>query len=227
MRQPTIFDYLIKYLHMDITENITSFSRQPLTHQLLMSWLKDYKRPNDKIKTLRSEGILESVKKGVYIAGPRIRSGKPEGILLANHLLGPSYVSVDTALSYYGLIPERVFEIASMTTKASREFDTPIGLFTYTHLPLPYYAFGLNMISLSADQWVTIASPEKALCDKIVSTHGLILRSVKNAYDYLLENMRMEADDLKRLNLKMLTEWLDDAPKKESLFMVIKMINSL
>jgi predicted transcriptional regulator of viral defense system len=82
--------------------------------------LKDYKRPNDKINTLKSEGLLESIKKGLYIAGPKIASAKPENSLLANHILGPSYVSVDTALSYYGLIPERVHEIASMTTKASR-----------------------------------------------------------------------------------------------------------
>ena len=192
-----------------------------------MSWLKDYKRPNDKINALKSEGVLASIKKGLYIAGPKIQTGKPESILMANHILGPSYVSVDTALSYYGLIPERVYEVASMTTKASREFNTSAGLFTYTYLPLPYYSFGLNMISLAEDQHAIIASPEKALFDRVVSTSGLLLRSVAGAYSYLIDNMRMDELDLKGFNTNIMGEWISDAPKKESLLMVIKMINKL
>jgi len=212
---------------MEINQIISNYSTQPLTHQLLRSWLKDYKRPNDKINALKSDGVLESIKKGLYIAGSKIRSGKPESSLIANHILGPSYVSMDTALAYYGLIPERVYEIASMTTKASREFNTPIGLFTYTHLSLPYYSFGLNMIRLSPEQYTIVASPEKALCDKILSTSGLILRSIRNASSYLIDNMRMEETALKGFDTKMMNEWLGDAPKKESLLMVIKMINRL
>jgi len=212
---------------MEINQIIGTYSTQPLTHQLLTSWLKDYKRPNDKINALKSQGVLEPIKKGLYIAGPKIQSGKPESSLMANHILGPSYVSMDTALSYYGLIPERVYETASMTTKTSREFNTPMGLFTYTHLPLPYYSFGLNMIKLSPEQYAIIASPEKALCDKIVSTPGLILRSIRNAFSYLIDNIRMGEISLKGFDTRMMKEWLNDAPKKESLIMVIKLIDSL
>jgi predicted transcriptional regulator of viral defense system len=157
---------------MDLNQTIQKYSSHPLTHQLLMSFLKNYKRPNDKLKALKAEGVIESIKKGLYIAGPKISSSKPENFLLANQIYGPSYVSLETALSYHGLIPERVYETASMTTKTSKEFNTPAGLFTYTHLPLPYYAFGLNMVKLSPEQFAIIASPEKALCDKIVSTSG-------------------------------------------------------
>jgi hypothetical protein len=212
---------------MDINQVIGSYSGQPLTHQLLMHWLKDYKRPNDKIKALKSEGVLESIKKGLYIPGPAIKANRPESGLLANHILGPSYVSMDTALSYYGLIPERVYETTSMTTKASRAFNTPIGLFTYTHLPLPYYAFGLKIVKLSANENAIIASPEKALCDKIVATSGIILRSESKAVSYLLEDLRMEQTDLKGFDTKAMQDWLSDAPKKDSLAMVIKMINNL
>jgi len=144
---------------MDINQAIREHSLQPLTHQLMMSFLKNYRRPNDKIKALRAEGILESIKKGLYIAGPNIRASKPESELLANHIYGPSYVSLETALSYYGLIPERVYETASMTTKSSKEFNTPAGIFTYTHLPLPYYAFGLSMVRLAEDQQYHICIP--------------------------------------------------------------------
>jgi hypothetical protein len=148
-------------------------------------------------------------------------------MLIANHILGPSYVSADTALSWHGLISERVYEIASMTTKASREFYTPAGLYCYTRLPLPYYAFGLLTIRLAEDQNAIFATPEKALCDKIITTPGLILRSVKRAYSYVLENMRMEETDVKDFNISMMKRWLNDAPKKDSLQMMIKMIEGL
>jgi len=212
---------------MDINQTIANHSEQPITRQLLKSWLKEYKRPNDKISALKSEGLLTSVKRGIYIAGPKSHAGRPENPLLANHLLGPSYVSVDSALSFYGLIPERVYSITSMTTKASRAFDTPIGLFTYIQLPLPYYAFGINMVRLTNEQYAMIASPEKAICDKIINTSGLTLRSVSNAGNYLLDNLRIDEEILKTLNIQMMREWLSDAPKKESLNFVIKLIESL
>lgn len=222
-------DYHLKFLHlsMEIDQSIREYSTQPITHQLLMSLLKDYKRPNDKIKTLKSEGIIQPIKKGLYVAGPKINGSKPENSLLANHIYGPSYVSVDTALAYYGLIPERVYEISSMTTKPSKAFNTSQGIFTYTRLPLPYYAFGLNMVNLSSDQRAIIASPEKALCDKIVSTPGIILRSTVQASFYLLEDLRMEESSLKGFDLELINSWLTDAPKKESLEMVVKMIQNL
>jgi len=212
---------------MDFNQLLANFSGQPITHQLLISMLKDYKRPNDKIKALKSEGVIESIKKGLYIAGPKISVSRPESGLLANHIFGPSYVSMESALSYYGLIPERVYEIASMTTKASKVFSTPVGIFTYTHLPLPYYAFGLNMVRLSENQRAIIASPEKALCDKIIGTAGILLRSTAQASAYLIENLRMDEIALKGMNTKAMNTWLGAAPKKESLTMMIKMIQNL
>ena len=148
-------------------------------------------------------------------------------MLVANHLLGPSYVSVETALSYYGLIPERVYETSSMTTKASRSFNTAMGLFTYTRLSLPYYSFGLQALRLPSNQYAIVASPEKALCDKIVTTSGLALRGIRNAYNYLVDDMRIDESALKDLNTNMIQEWLSDAPKKDSLLMVVKMIEQL
>lgn len=212
---------------MDINQAIRLYASQPLTHQVVVSLLKDYKRPNDKVHALLSEGILQSVKKGLYIAGPAINTGKPEPFLLANHILGPSYVSIETALSYHGWIPERVYEVASMTTKASRKFTTPMGVFTYTHLPLPYYAFGIQQIRLADEQYAMIASPEKALFDKVMITSGLILRSQKQVSTYLLEDLRIDEDRLKECNTKSMSQWLADASKKESLSMIVKTLKSI
>jgi hypothetical protein len=212
---------------MDIKQEIRSYSAQPLTHQVLLSLLKGYKRPNDKVHALVGEEVLESVKKGLYIAGPALKANRPEPFLLANHILGPSYVSSDTALSYYGLIPERVYEVSSMTTKASRTFGTPMGLFSYTRLPLPYYSFGIRQVSLADDQYAMMASPEKALFDKVVTTSGVLLRSVKDATSYLLDDLRMDEDSLKGFDTKAMLTWLPDVPKKDSLSTIIKMIDGL
>src|SRR3546814_9543120 len=114
-----------------------------------------------------------------------------------------------------------------MTTKASRSFNTVLGLFTFTHLPLPYYSFGLKMLRLPSNQYAIVASPEKALCDKIVTTQGLRLRSIRSDYDHLVENMRIDESALKDLATNVIHGWFQDAPKRESLSMMVKMIERL
>lgn len=213
---------------MDYRQVLGRLSNQPLPHQLLVSILNEYQRPNDKIYQLAKEGVIESVRKGLYVAGPALNTDRrPEPFLLANHILGPSYVSVETALSYYGLIPERVYEIASMTTQASRKFATPMGVFTYTRLPLPYYAFGIRSEKLADGQYAMVASPEKALCDKVVTTSGLLFRSRKAAREFLFENMRMSEESLKQLNTKEMSAWIKDSLKAESLSMIVDVIREL
>ncbi|WP_369764878.1 hypothetical protein [Flavobacterium sp. WC2429] len=193
----------------------------------MTSLLNQYKRPNDKIKALKDKGIIKSVKRGLYIPGENANMRIPESSLIANHIYGPSYLSMETALSYYGLIPERVYAVTSMTIKPSKDFRTSIGLYSYSHLPLPYYAFGIKNVKLQENQTVIMASPEKALADKIVSTPGVILRSIINAQKYVFENLRMEQSDLKDFDTTQMRSWLSDAPKKESLEILIKMIEKL
>lgn len=175
---------------------------------------------------MRDEYIMP-VKKGLYVAGERMNAGRPEPFLLANHILGPSYVSLETALAHHGLIPERVYEIASVTTKANRKFETLVGNFTYTRQSVPYYSFGIDSVMLSDDQYAMIATPEKALCDKVVTTSGLLFRSKKSAQEFLIENMRMDEGRLKSLNLEAISSWIAEAPKGESLEMIVNAIKDL
>jgi hypothetical protein len=69
--------------------------------------------------------------------------GTVEPMEIANPLYGPSYISLEYALSYYGLIPERVESITSVTTKRSKKFITPLGSFSYEHIPLKAYPIGI------------------------------------------------------------------------------------
>ena len=212
---------------LEFKDAVRRYAEEPLTRQVMLDLLKEYRRPYDKIHELVKDGQLIQLKRGVYIPGPKVPIEKPATYLLANHLWGPSYVSLETALSYWGLIPERVYEITSVTLKSAKTYKTPLGRFRYLHGGLPYYAFGIRSVQLTEKQRVLIASPEKALCDKIVVTSGVFLRSIRQARDFLLEDLRLDEDRLRELRLEEINSWLGDAPKSSSLAMLVKTIAQL
>lgn len=212
---------------MNLLQSIISHSNQPLTRQLLASLLKDHKEPNHKIDELLFDELLEIVRDGLYIPTKKLSPFRPEPFLLANHLLGPSYVSVDSALSFYGLIPERVYEVTSATTKRNVRFHTSTGAFSFTRLPLPYYSFGIRHLAVGDEQYILIASPEKALVDKVITTAGIRLRSTKSAAEFLFENLRIDEDCLQGFDIDMISTWLTHSPKRESVFSILKLVETL
>lgn len=212
---------------MDFKYLIKPFGNVPLSRQVVLDLLKNYKRPNDKISELMKSGELIPLKNGLYISGSKDDYNNPEPFLIANHLWGPSYISLYSALSYWGLIPERVYEISSITMKVSKKYQTTQGKFTYRFMPSPYYSFGVKSVKLSPKQVVLIATPEKALCDKIITTAGLNLRSPVQTRTFLLDDLRIDLESLGKLNLKEIKSWIDDAPKKQSLRMLVKTLENL
>ena len=155
---------------MDFSRLIKAYIPVPITRHVLLDILREYKRPNDKISELIKTGELISVRRGLYVPGPKTDLPIPGSFLIANHLRGPSYVSLESALSHWGFIPERTLEISSVTLKTTRKFKTPIGRFGFQQLPAPYYSFGIQSVEMRTNERVLLASPEKALCDKIVCT---------------------------------------------------------
>lgn len=217
---------------MELFNQLVDLASYPIPHAVMISLLKGYKRPNDKIHELISGKVIIPVRKGLYVTGPAIGNTKPSLILLANHIMGPSYVSMDFALSYYGLIPEKVFEISSMTIKTTRKFENTFGVFTYTHAPLPYYSYGISLSFLPGfdeanKHFALIASAEKALCDKIIYTRGLTLRGKQDVYRFLFEDIRIDSELLQNLNTIEIESWLDKAPKKSSLNFLLKALRTL
>ena len=221
-----IIIFLFYICGMDLRQLIKNYANRPLPHQVLITLLKDYKRPNDKINEWVKQGQLISLKRGLYLLSEQGKN-PAESFVTANVLYGPSYISGETALAFRGLIPERVYGYLSMTTKPSKLFENAAGTFEYKHLPLPYYTFGITLQQLGVDQIAQVATAEKALFDKIVTTSGILIRSKEAARKYLLENLRMEEHQLKELNTQQMSTWLPDAPKKESLSLTIKAIESL
>jgi hypothetical protein len=221
-------DINVIILHkMDFKTALIPFSEVPLTKQVLLELLKEYKRPFDKINELGKQGILVMIKNGLYVPGPASLVREPEPFLLANHIWGPSYVSLESAMSYWGLIPERVYEISSVTTMLSKTYNTSTGRYSYIHMSSPYYAMGIQQRKLSDRQHILIASPEKSVCDKVVATSGILLRSKKQVLDLLLEDFRISEDRLKSFNTEEMKSWLPFAPKKSSLEILINTISQL
>lgn len=202
---------------LDFRRTIKDYTDAPLTRSLLLEILREYKSPNDKISELIKNGELISLRRGIYVPGPKTDLPLPDSFLIANHLRGPSYVSLESALSFYGFIPERTYEISSVTVKPSKKYKTPVGRFGYQNLPTPYYSYGIRMVQLTHKQTALIASPEKAICDKIILTSKINLRSVKQARAFLLEDLRIDEILLRALDVEIITSWLEETPKKSSL----------
>lgn len=117
-------------------------------------------------------------------------------IAAANRLLSPSYVSFEYALVYHGLIPERVYEVTSATSKPKKSFDTLLGRFSYRTVPARVYALGIQWLYDEKEGGRLIAMPEKALCDTLRAQKGLGRLSQKRLLAFLEEDLRIEPEDL-------------------------------
>ena len=139
----------------------------PFDYQLAMDRLAGFRAPRNKLRSLCLGGDVVRVRKGLYVA-PTFPGRPPsvDPLVLAPLVYGPSYVSLETALAWHGLIPERVDEITSVTCKRARLFRTPLGRFSYR--PVNEVAFGYGVGLQSADGGsFFLAEPEKALCDRV------------------------------------------------------------
>ena len=164
----------------------------------LMSYLQDYSKPRDKIsRYLKNQDIIR-VKKGLYVFGEEYRKGFVSLEVLANLIYGPSYISLEYALGYYGLILERVEQVTSMTTQKTKAFDTPLGGFAYYHLPDLIYEVGIIQQPIDEFRHCLIASPEKALADLLARQKKI--KSLQDLETFLWEDIRLNESFLREVN---------------------------
>lgn len=169
-------------------------------YQILLDSLRGYAHPRKKITSLLRKGEVIRVKKGLYIFGEQHRRAPYCRELLANLIYGPSCVSLEYALHYHGLIPERVETVTSVTCGRSRSFDTPVGHFSYRAIPLPAYMIGIDRIELADGRAFLMAIPEKALADRVVAERGSGLRTQKELAVLLQESLRIDTSALTALD---------------------------
>lgn len=189
----------------------------PVDYAVLNSLYSTYDYPRNKIAGLENEGKIVRLKRGLYVVSPQISRQLLSVELIANHIYGPSYVSMESALRYHGLIPEQVYTIRSMTTGRSRKFENPIGHFEYITVNEHYYPIGIEQKAIDNKYIFLIASPEKALCDMIVATPHLRIQSAKMLKEYLENDLRIDMPRLRSMNTNTIRECMETGKKKETL----------
>ena len=173
------------------------------SHEMIYSLLeKSISNVNEKISNLVRNKELIRLKKGFYTFSKLYQTKPINLISVANSLYSPSYVSFDYALSYYGMIPERVSEITSATCKNEKLFETPIGRFSYKRVRLEAYSLGVDWIYDDIEGGKFIATPEKALCDKIKYDRGIGTLTQTSMSEYLKYDLRI--DITKPLNYELI-----------------------
>jgi hypothetical protein len=177
------------------------FGTVPFSHGALLPVLKDYRRPNDKIAEWLQQGVLLPLKRGMYVLGASNGERVQCLPLVANRLYGPSCVSLDFALAWHGLIPERAHEITSVCIGRGRSIDNALGRFSYVRLPANVYPCGIIQASASAQETFLIASPAKALCDKVMLTPRLRVTSRVGMQRFLLDDLRFDGNALQDLDV--------------------------
>jgi predicted transcriptional regulator of viral defense system len=167
-------------------------------YQTILNTLKKYKKPRDKISQLLKNHEIIRVKKGLYVFGEGWRRHPISVEILGNLIYGPSYISREYALAQYGLIPEHVYTITSMTTGRNKNFNTPLGTFSYEHISVESYTLGVTFFKVDEKRTCLFASVEKALADTI---H--LAPRIETAYEmkeHLIGNLRIDEDSLRQLD---------------------------
>ena len=152
-----------------------------------------------------SSGKLTQLRRGLYCLAPPYRKVVPHQFLVANRLQGGSYISLQSALARYGLIPEAAPVTTSVTTGRPGSYTTALGLFDFRHIQIGWFC-GYRRVDLGNDQWTVIASPEKALLDLVYLEPG----GDEAAY---LESLRLQSLDQLDLDLLQKLASAADKPK--------------
>jgi len=118
-----------------------------------------------------SSGKLWQLRRGLYAVAPPFQKNRPHPFVVANRLAPGSYISLQSALSHYHLIPEYVPTVTSVTTRRPGEWQNPLGRFSYRRIQ-PQLLFGYEIQTVDQNQQAYIAAAPKALLDLVYLTPG-------------------------------------------------------
>jgi hypothetical protein len=152
------------------------------------------------------------LKPGLFLLAKAYRRTDPHPYVVAALLHAPSHVSLETALSHHGLIPEAVYQTASVTVARGRVFQTPIGHFTFQRVPARDPRAGVQAVRLASDAWAFVASPLRAIADLVY-----LRPSVTWAGDglrFLTDSLRIEGEDLRQVDLSVCRETQDSVSSR-------------
>ncbi len=165
-----------------------------ITVQQLKEKYNNYSNPITKIGRDVKQGKLIPLVKGVYETNPNT-----DGSRLAQFIYGPSYLSFDYALEEYGLIPEavRIFTCATFNKRKIKTYENKFGTFVYRDVPSDVFSYGV-IAKVDGDYVYQIATPEKALCDKLYTISPV--KSIRELKVLLFDDLRIDEIEFSKLN---------------------------
>ncbi len=153
------------------------------------------------IKRSIANGDIIPLRRGVYGLGKKYRRQPFNLFELANKIYSPSYVSLESALSYHGWIPEAVYTTTSISAKRSKEFETPVGMFSYSRIPR-FNFVGVERV-VEGKSIFLMANPTKALIDFIyVNKVGMGIKE-------LTDSLRIESEFLGQISLELVARLVE------------------
>ena len=166
-----------------------------ITSEIAKNNLDEYSNKNTKLSRDVRDGKLYKIINGLYETDPNT-----PGYLLAGSIYGPSYISFEYAMSFYGLIPEKVTTVtcATFDKKKKKEYKTDFGVFTYRDIPL--LAYPEEILLKEQDNYsYQMATPEKALCDKLYTLSPL--NNYSNLENMLFTDLRIDEEEFNKLDV--------------------------
>lgn len=204
-----------------MNDELVTLGNIPVSMATLASLYPDIKAGGHKVRSLERNGLLLRIKKGLYVVSPTVTRVPLSPELIANHMYAPSYVSMHSALRYYGLIPEAVYSVQSMTVKHTRCFDTPLGRFDYTCMSREAFSVGVTTVNKQTYTFL-MATPEKVLCDLIANSLKINLRYLRDVDRFLGEDLRMDMDDFLKMDVSVFERYAEVGKKASSIRTIIK-----
>lgn len=156
------------------------------------------------LKRAVANGEVQRVCRGLYCLADRYLHGRVNALTLAQRIHGPSYISLETALAQHGWIPEGVPAVTSASVRRSREFDTPLGLFSFTRVPQRRFLAGVRRSTAAAAEAFLMATPLKALADLVY-----VQRRDWDSAIPVTESLRVEPESLAELSTELFDEVMD------------------
>ncbi len=185
-----------------------------ITTTMLIGALSNYEDTRGKINSLSKKGLIKPIKQGVYLISSDLGLRPYSKEILANLIYGPSYISLETALSNFGFIPEKVTATTSICMGRGKSFSTPVGEFEYHHIKDSLYSMGVQLKEVFKGAFCQHATPEKALLDfiHIKETKGGF-KNQKDYFNYILDSYRLDLQAIENeVSLKKLHFFAEQYP---------------
>ena len=206
--------YLIR---MEFSELVEIIQDEPVFDTgLLLAGDANPREIRRQLSRWRQTGKIYQLRRGLYCLAPPFQKVYPHPFLVANRILPASYISLQSALAYYGMIPEHVPVTTSVTTSRPAHWETPVGVFDFRHIQVDFFD-GYHLIDLSEKQQAFIARPEKALLDQVYLEPG------GDTLDYLAE---LRLSNLNQLDWQLLSR-LAGKIEKPKLMRAVAVIQDL